>query len=144
MKQMLFVASLNILVFCFTAAAQENHDGDLKVKASRLHSQSANLLKLEPIKFEYNSSYLHKFKLPAGTQFGFSAAELAKVFPELVREEKKFIPNGKNSFKTVSIKAIDMESLIPVLISAFKEQQEEIARLKTELEALKIKSAAAK
>ena len=49
---------------------------------------------------------------------------------------------GKNSYRDTKIKTIDESSLIPVLVAAIQQQQEQIEKLKVEVEALKKNSAA--
>ena len=50
-------------------------------------------------------------------KIGLLAQDIEKVFPELVTE-------------TNDIKSVNYQGLVPVLINAMKEQQEEIERLK--------------
>ncbi len=44
---------------------------------------------------------------------------------------------GKNVYRNAQIKIIDDASLIPVLVASIKEQQQEIEKLKNEVEKLK-------
>lgn len=61
------------------------------------------------------------------SHIGFLAQEIQKIYPELVYTDKK----GKMS--------IDYVSMIPILVAAMKEQQEQINKLNSELAALKAK-----
>ena len=51
---------------------------------------------------------------------------------------------GKNSYRDTKIKIIDETSLIPVLVAAIQQQQEQIEKLTVEVETLKKKSSAAR
>ncbi len=89
---------------------------------------------LEKIKLLNPCSYIFKkdeeFKnlnLPQGKQMGLIAQELAEVFPELVNENpanKRENNKGELVEYTPSFKSVQYVSLIPVLISGIKEQQQ--------------------
>ena len=136
------IKSILLIIAAFatiSTKAQTVTDDDLKKNITKIDRQASEVLKLQPISFEYSKDLAKQYKLPAGKQYGLLAEEVAKVFPELVREEKKLIPAGKNAFKTETIKTVNMESLIPVLLASLKEQQAEIDQLKTEVGTLKTK-----
>lgn len=65
--------------------------------------------------------------------------EIKKIFPGAVKLEKKFYPAGKNDYRIKTVETVDHERLVPVLVESIKEQQMEIERLKSEVEALKAK-----
>lgn len=89
-------------------------------------------------------SYTYKDKTEQPVQFGFLAQEVEKSFPELVKEVtapvipqhaeegEKAPQHGKETFKSVNY-----VGMIPVLLKAIQEQQELIAELQTEVQALK-------
>ena len=60
-------------------------------------------------------------------QVGLSAQDVEKIQPEVVKPAPI-----DNNFKT-----IQYEKLVPLLVEAIKEQQEQIEILKTEISALK-------
>lgn len=76
-----------------------------------------------------------------GTQYGFIAEDIAQTFPELVAEKSFSYMFGKNAYRTAKVKTVDEASLIPVLVASIKEQQEQIEKLKQEIENLKNKKA---
>lgn len=76
-------------------------------------------LSIDPMSREYNEpKYLRKY-------IGFSAQDVQKVYPELVKQE----PNGYLSMNYIG--------LIPFLVEAIKEQEAEIELLKKEIQDIK-------
>jgi hypothetical protein len=81
-------------------------------------------------------------RLPEGKQIGLIAQDIEAVIPELVQEtqfnaiEKQ---DGEHQPESVHIeyKSVNYIGLIPVLVSAIQEQQEQIEALKKEIELLK-------
>ena len=106
-------------------------------QSAPLNNTLASVTRMEPISYEYNKSEAKKLKLSEGTNYGFNADDLEAIFPGAVKTRYKMVPAGKNNFKTVATKEVDMESLIPLLVGSIKEQQAEIEQLKAEVEALK-------
>jgi len=46
-------------------------------------------------------------------------------------------PAGKNQYRSVDVAKVDMQSLVPVLLGAIQEQQQQIEMLKAEVRSLK-------
>jgi hypothetical protein len=90
----------------------------LKTNIKPLENSLAKILQLQGVCFNWKDS--------GETSIGLIAQEVEKIFPELV--------SGNEGSKTV-----DYGKLVPVLIEAIKEQQNEIEKLKLEIEALKSK-----
>lgn len=88
----------------------------LKNNISPIQNSLSKILKLEGIKYNLNNV--------EGEKLGFSAQELQKVFPELVKV-------GDNGYLS-----IDGTGLIAPLVEAIKEQQKEIDELKQKIEIL--------
>lgn len=139
--------SKSLVLFSFfatsSAFAQKLSDNTLKKDATPVKNSVKQLTKLEPVSFSY---YKAEFdQLPEGKQYGFLASDVKAVFPELVKNQSKVVAgDGKNATKSVTIENVDMVSLIPLLVSSIKEQQAEIEKLKSELNALKRNVSAAK
>ena len=138
----LLTAVLFISLFSLSTnlSAQHIADNELKKGANPLSQPLAYITQLAPISYEYDTDKFKKFNLPEGLQYGFIAEDVQQAIPGIVKTEGKLIPSGKNSFSNASVKSIDMESLIPILVGAVKEQQQEINKLKSELESLKVKN----
>jgi hypothetical protein len=120
--------------------AQNIPDTEIKKNISGINNPLQNIIRLEPKAFEYNKDKFKDLKLPGGRQYGFVTEEVQSVFPELVSTRSYSYMAGKNLFRTAKIKSLDTESLIPILVASIKEQQQEIEKLKTEIQALKNQS----
>ena len=146
MKVLNFITGCSLIgIFCLTlsASAQTNlpTNSELIKQSSPLVNTLSDINQLNPVVFEYDKNQILKLKLPSGQQYGFIAEEVHQTMPELVKSRKKMISSGKNSFKTVEVKDVDMNSLIAILVASVKEQQREIDRLKAEMQSLKSISA---
>lgn len=69
-------------------------------------------------RFESMSDRDQKLRLPEGLQYGFIAQDLEKEFPDLVKTEVG-----------TSLKAINYDGMIPILLECIKAQQVRIAKL---------------
>ena len=99
------------------------------------------LMQLPVTNFEYVKDKIN-MSLPSGRQTGLIAQDVEQLFPELVREAvqpeptPEEIADGAANTGPVTFKAVDYTRLIPYLIKAIQEQQEEIEILKQRIEAL--------
>lgn len=121
-------------------SAQKLSEQELKTNVNEITNSTSTLMKLKPVTFQYDLKKYPGLKLSAGKKYGFVAADLQAEFPELVTESVKTYSAGKNNLKTVQYTEVAQANLIPLLVAAVKEQQEEIELLKKELELLKDKS----
>ena len=122
-----FYFSLNDYIFSLkgngdavlTGALFQNSDERLKKNISPLRNSLSKLLEL--------NGYTYQWKDTArggDEQIGLLAQEVEKQFPQLVNTDE----NGK--------KSVAYASLIPVLIQAIKEQQQQLWQLHKEIDAL--------
>ena len=88
-----------------------NSDARLKANIISLGATLSKLLQIDGKTYTMKKDANHKKKI------GLIAQDIEKVFPELVTE-------------TNDIKSVNYQGLVPVLINAMKEQQEEIDELK--------------
>ena len=88
-----------------------NSDARLKANIISLGATLSKLLQIDGKTYTMKKDANHKKKI------GLLAQDIEKVFPELVTE-------------TNDIKSINYQGLVPVLINAMKEQQDEIDELK--------------
>lgn len=95
-----------------------NNPSDNILKENIETIDSTDLLKLNPVKFQFKSDNQHK------KHFGLIAQELETVYPELV--------SNNSGFKTVNY-----IELIPILLSQIKNMQKDIDILKDELKMVK-------
>jgi hypothetical protein len=133
--QVALAAIFSLSVTTISAQTQIS-ETSLKQGTTELQSPLSQLLQLKPVSFRYNTG-ITGLRMPEGTQYGFLASDVKSVLPGLVKSEGKFVPAGKNAFRTVAVDQVDMQSLIPFLVGALREQQQEIEQLKAEVSKLK-------
>ena len=96
-------------------------DNILKENIETIDStDSTDLLKLNPVKFQFKKDNKHK------KHFGLIAQELETVYPELVSDN------------SIGFKTVNYIELIPILISQIKTMQKDIDTLKSELNEIKM------
>lgn len=109
-------------------------DGALKQSVEPIPSDSALALisRLNPKTYEYDQKSYPYMALPKGKQYGLVAQEVEQVFPELVSDiihpEVKNL-KGEQLSPRMNYKGVNYVGLVPVLISAVKEQQNKIDSL---------------
>jgi hypothetical protein len=130
---------VSMIMLAQVAGAQQLTDETIKTNISPIQQPLKVLQSLQPRSFEYRTHEYKYLRLPEGSRFGFIAEDFQKVLPGLVYNKPYTYAFGKNSTRNATIKTIDMESLIPVLIASIQEQQAQIDQLRAELEALRRK-----
>lgn len=126
-----------LFIIVIAASAQKLSDSDLKTNITDIPAALENIVKLEPKIFDYRTEKRSLLYLPSGRQYGFMSENVEAVFPGIVASENKSIVFGKNNSRSVRIKSINTENLIPVLVASIKELKSEIDFLKQEIEQLK-------
>ena len=126
-----------IVLFSSIGVSQAQYiaEQDLKKNVAPLQNALSYVQQLEPKMYEYDVRRFDKLKLPSGQQYGFMAEEVQKVLPNLVSSQSQSYLVGKNTYRSTSLKNTDLESLVPLLVAAIKEQQQQINELKQQLEA---------
>lgn len=120
-----------------TVFSQSLTDEEIKKNITSIDEPLKNITSLEPRKFEYNTGDYSHLKLPKGAHYGFITEEFQQVFPAMINKTQYSYMEGKNFYKKATVKSVDMEELIPVLVAAVKEQQTQIEQLKAEIKELK-------
>lgn len=115
--------------------AQQIPEQDLKKNVAPLENALSYVQQLEPKMYEYDTRRFNKLNLPAGQQYGFIAEDVQKVLPNLVSSQSQSYMVAKNTYRSTSLKNTDLESLVPLLVAAIKEQQQQIEALKQQLDA---------
>jgi len=97
---------------------------DLRIKEGikPLSGALPQLMELAAVTYQYRNRAL-PIPLPSGEQIGFIAQDVERIFPQLVS------PISSSEAGAVSFLQVDYVGLIPVLVAALQEQQEQIARL---------------
>lgn len=130
---------LSFLAITAVSFSQSYPDSTIKINAQLIQNPMGSIIRLEPKMFEYDTQNFKQLRLDKGKQFGFMADNMKEVFPSLVGEKSISYLFSKNTYRTATIKTIDEAGLVPVLVAAFKEQQAEIEKLKSELADLRNK-----
>ena len=131
------------LIFSGIAFSQTVTDIELKKNVTSINEPLQKLAQLNPKTFEYDTEKYRHLKLGRGVRYGFIAEELEQVFPDLVQRKNISYMFGKNSYRDTQIKSVDEASLIPVLVAAIQQQQQQIKKLTEEVETLKNKKSSA-
>lgn len=126
-----------LMALTHTIYAQNVSDKDIKTNITGIGNALEKLKQLEPIAYEYHTEKYKPLLLEKGKKYGFIAEEFQNVFPEMVYN--RHIPQimSKHQHRDLSVKKIDTESLIPVLVASINELQAEVEKLKKELRDIK-------
>ena len=129
-------ATNNYGVYCsgngvYTGTWTQSSDIKLKKNIKSLSGALDKIKLLEPKEYEMRREEYPSMNLSEGKQFGLIAQDLEKVFPEMVHiiSHPDNMEKGKETM--LEFKGIDYISLVPVLIQAIKEQQQQIEELKS-------------
>lgn len=94
-------------------------DVALKMDVASIESPLERILSLRGVAFTWRDAEFPDLNLEHGRDFGVLAQELAVVFPELVTQDPE-----------TGFLQVDYEGLIPVLIEAIRQQQQQIEELR--------------
>lgn len=94
---------------------------------------------LRPKQYRYRQDGIYQLmNLPQGNHYGLTAQDVEKILPDLVKDTR-FEPagavlssegDGLQNSEGMNFKALNYTELIPILIKAIQEQQQEIEELK--------------
>ena len=129
--------ALVLIALASTAYAQNVADKDIKTNVTDISGALEQLKQLEPVTYEYNTHKYKQLHLGKGKKYGFLAEDIQAIFPEMVHNRHVSYIYGKNQHRTLVVKKMDTESLIPVLVASIKELEAEIEKLKSEISKIK-------
>ncbi|MBK7147791.1 MAG: tail fiber domain-containing protein [Bacteroidetes bacterium] len=117
-----------------TGSIYSSSDAALKQNVQNIAATDAlaKLLQLQPRSYEFSDSNAVEINLPQGRQYGFLAQEVEQILPGLVTEvthPQRLDNTGHPVGAKMDYKAINYTGLIPLLVSAVKEQQTKIDSL---------------
>ncbi|QNF34242.1 tail fiber domain-containing protein [Adhaeribacter swui] len=127
-----------VIVFFSSASlsfGQQIPEQELKKNITPLENALSYVQKLEPKAYEYDTRRFNRLNLPVGQQYGFLTDDVQKVLPNLVSSQSQSYMVAKNTYRNTTLKNTDLESLVPLLVAAIKEQQQQIDELKKQLDA---------
>jgi hypothetical protein len=101
------------------------------------------VLKLKPAVYTFKAGEFKGMHLPEGRQLGLIADEVKEVFPELVQQAvhpAEYDKDDRTKVITPEVKyeGVNYQGLIPVLIAAVQEQQQQIKNQQAQNEALQV------
>ena len=110
------------------------------IKALNSGTVTAKLMDLKPATYLYKNS--DDIKFSEGTQYGFVAQEVEKVFPDLVNDIEQPVYEGVDEQgnpkivegKSIKFKSVNYTGLIPVLTTALQEHETSLSAYTAELE----------
>lgn len=127
-------------------------DRKLKENIAPLKNALGTIMQLAPKTYNFRGDEEYDgMKLSPGLHFGLIAQEVESVFPSLIKNNTYIYSetvaddygpdsfHGKVAERTIDYKTLNYMELVPVLIKAVQEQQEEIEALKNEIDQLTIK-----
>jgi hypothetical protein len=108
-------------------------DGKLKNNVSDLTDAMNIISKLKPKTYNFKQGEYAGLGFPKQKQYGLIAQELEVLLPELVSTSPMPVRTGSNGERIrEDVKSVNYTALIPLLIKATQEQQQENAALKVE------------
>jgi hypothetical protein len=125
-----FEGKVKITTGLFVDATLYTSDANLKTNVADLEGALDIVNTLAPKTYEFIEQAHPSFDLPTGSQIGLLAQDVEAVLPELVASTSlpaKYDTLGNQIAEPVTYKALNYVGLIPVLIGAVKDQQEQIA-----------------
>ncbi|WP_299440124.1 tail fiber domain-containing protein [uncultured Aquimarina sp.] len=106
-------------------------DRRYKKNIESLSGSLGKIIQTEGVQYEMRKDEFSDMKFADGTQYGVIAQDIEKIFPNLV------------STNDQGYKSVNYTGLIPVLVEALKEQQQQIQQQQSEITELKAEAAEA-
>ena len=135
----------------YSGALNNTSDRNLKENIQPLMNGIETIMKLNPTTYNFRGDGEYKgLSLSKGLHYGLIAQEVEEVLPSLVKDNTHTYlesaegtgpnnPDEKTEIKVMDYKTMNYTELIPVLIKAVQEQQEEIEVLKAKIKELEKK-----
>lgn len=115
----------------FSTGLYIGSDAQLKLNVTTETNALARILQVRPVTYNFDVSQYKELNLSPEKQHGFIAQELARIFPEAVKESRYSIPGSdgiESSSKTFL--AVNYPGLISILFRGIQEQQAQIETLR--------------
>lgn len=111
-------------------------DENLKENVTDLSNALGVIDLLNPKSYDYLVEEYPQLGLPTGQQYGFLAQELEQAIPEAVKDitfQATLDSAGQVLYPALSTKIINTDAVIPFLVAAIKEQQQQIAAMQAQI-----------
>ncbi|OFY09563.1 MAG: hypothetical protein A2W93_00265 [Bacteroidetes bacterium GWF2_43_63] len=112
-------------------------DSKFKKDVTNYSGALENIMKLRTVSYNMKTEEYPFMGFSSGLQIGFISQEVKEIFPTLV--EKGAHPGAEKEDAEVEYLGMNYIGLVPVLVNAIQEQQQQIELLKQEIELLKNK-----
>lgn len=115
----------------FSTGLYIGSDAQLKLNVATEGDVLPAIMQVRPVTYEYDVAQYKELNLSTGKQRGFIAQELARVFPEVVKESRYSIP-GSDGLEASSktFLSVNYQGLISILFRGIQQQQEQITALR--------------
>ncbi len=123
----------------YTGSLTHVSDEKLKENIQPLTKAIEKIMMLKPKTYNFKNNDYSFMNLPRGKQFGLVSQDVQKVFPELVSQQSfppQYDMNHKKIHDAVEYLGLNSEDLIPVIIAAMQEQQQQINQKDEQLQSL--------
>jgi hypothetical protein len=137
-----FVIIVCSLLFISLNTQAQTSFKELTAQVNEIADPLEKVMSLQPVIYRYNTEKFKDIRLPKGNQYGFDIETANAALPELVSDRKYSYAIGKNTYRTATVQQFNADNLIPFLVGAIQQQQNEINKLKEELDVLKKKMTA--
>ncbi len=127
----------------YTGSSSQASDAKLKSNVKDMEGALSKIQQLSAKTYTFKTSEYSSLHLSSGTQFGFIAQDVEKIFPELVSTTAVPAPesaDGNSTAAPITFKGLNYVGIIPVVAQAVKEQSEivdghyaELTKVKSEL-----------
>ena len=104
-----------------TNGINETSDARFKKNINKIENALESISKMQGVTFDWKKEEFANKGFEKGKQYGLIAQEVEKIIPEIVHTDEE------------GYKSIEYSHLVPLLIEAIKEQKEEIAHLKIQM-----------
>jgi Chaperone of endosialidase len=111
-----------------------NSDRRIKRNIEPIGKALDTINRLQPRTYFFNAEAEPRLSLPRERQYGVIAQDVEKVLPELVSEVT--LPAVEENERPATVKSVNYDAFIAILIAGMQEQQREIAALRTRVDEL--------
>jgi len=122
----------------YHAAAQLQGEKSSIAQMHPIENASAIIAQIETVSFSNSSAPKNSSSNPI--QYGILSGSVRQAIPWALDNETKWITAGKNNQVGENVEKVDMQKLIPFLVKAIQEQNQQLLNIEKELNTLREKS----
>lgn len=115
----------------FSTGLYIGSDAQLKLNVATEADVLPAIMQVRPVTYNYDISQYKELNLSPEKQHGFIAQELARIFPEVVKESRYSIPNSEGlEGNSKTFLSVNYPGLISILFRGIQQQQAQIETLR--------------